>query len=675
MIINIGLLVHHKINLQNSVDLAAYYGAMKQAEMLNAVAHTNYQIRQSWKLLAWRYRQLGTAGAMSAAHPYNKLNNNIIDDIEGIYDQYPGFYQNPPFCITYSPFKPMPPDENTCKNVYESVQVIPLPKPPDVVAGFLGFVTAIREATKAVLASIEKRCQQMGVFNYIQLARFVAAYNMDQAERKLLIKHLATGMSEREDDFIDLDGESVRQGVEKTLNNNLTEPNRAGIKFQFFNSLGTAECGAMGVSSNDPPKWLSEVKIFPTYLYTDTKCSQEKVEPHPVHLMSSPTYGNLPQFRQYVDFLKTFAGVAPAPFNSSLGYEKNPWCMAYVGVSATARPKIPFSPLGSVELKAVAYAKPFGGKIGPWYANRFPKTQTGPLGQSTGTRLDELAPPRANDPSQLGDKLKDPSMVANFSRFPGDPFGMKSRRVLAQYGRAIYDIGKVKNARNIDRPSNSSGAEPSFEHWQDLAQEFKVTKHGDILAWDDAGRENNLMRQLEITAIAPDMFDISYYSIENNFYDNYFKKIRDGYLKNRPGFDQVLRPDLGARLQDKTLEKFSVKDQMEVVKKLAAQGSAAVVDIKDKLSYISIDPSQTLTSWVGTSLIDFNLDESKFGKCIQEVENKDMAENPAPSNCLFGGRTGYSVKIISGDYLRMALPLGGENVPADTIFNPPPSGF
>ena len=58
MVINVGLLVHHKINLQNAVDLAAYYGAMKQAEGMNAIAHSNYQIRQSWKLLTWRYRGL-----------------------------------------------------------------------------------------------------------------------------------------------------------------------------------------------------------------------------------------------------------------------------------------------------------------------------------------------------------------------------------------------------------------------------------------------------------------------------------------------------------------------------------------------------------------------------------------------------------------------------------------
>ncbi|MBC7465991.1 MAG: Tad domain-containing protein, partial [Bdellovibrio sp.] len=67
LLINVGLLVHHKINLQQSTDLAAYYGAMKQAESLNAIAHVNYQIRQAWKLLTWRYRVVGTFGFQSSA--------------------------------------------------------------------------------------------------------------------------------------------------------------------------------------------------------------------------------------------------------------------------------------------------------------------------------------------------------------------------------------------------------------------------------------------------------------------------------------------------------------------------------------------------------------------------------------------------------------------------------
>src|SRR6202789_1370807 len=71
MVVNVGLLVHDKINLQNSVDLAAYYGAMKQAEVLNAIAHVNYQIRQSWKLLNFRYRGIGMAGNTAQDTPFH----------------------------------------------------------------------------------------------------------------------------------------------------------------------------------------------------------------------------------------------------------------------------------------------------------------------------------------------------------------------------------------------------------------------------------------------------------------------------------------------------------------------------------------------------------------------------------------------------------------------------
>ena len=60
--LNLAFVIHDKINLQNSVDLAAYYGAKKQAEVLNTLAHINYQMRQNYKLLAWRYRILGTLG-------------------------------------------------------------------------------------------------------------------------------------------------------------------------------------------------------------------------------------------------------------------------------------------------------------------------------------------------------------------------------------------------------------------------------------------------------------------------------------------------------------------------------------------------------------------------------------------------------------------------------------
>src|SRR3954465_9882805 len=69
MVINVGLLVHDKINLQNAVDLGAYYAAQRQAEIMNEIGHVNYQIRQDWKLLAWRYRVLGTLGRQGRTNP------------------------------------------------------------------------------------------------------------------------------------------------------------------------------------------------------------------------------------------------------------------------------------------------------------------------------------------------------------------------------------------------------------------------------------------------------------------------------------------------------------------------------------------------------------------------------------------------------------------------------
>ena len=108
MSINVALVVHDKVNLQNAVDLAAYYGAQKQAEMLNVIAHQNYQIRQAWKLLSWRYRvlgQYGVGGQPSAPvrHPA-RVNAPNRDSESAIF--YPNYRQT---CLLYT--SPSPRDQ------------------------------------------------------------------------------------------------------------------------------------------------------------------------------------------------------------------------------------------------------------------------------------------------------------------------------------------------------------------------------------------------------------------------------------------------------------------------------------------------------------------------------------------------------------------------------------
>ena len=61
------------------------------------------------------------------------------------------------------------------------------------------------------------------------LGRFVATFAKDQAEKKLLMRHLALGLSENKSDFVDLDGISGKDGMVETLVRNMTGPNKEGF--------------------------------------------------------------------------------------------------------------------------------------------------------------------------------------------------------------------------------------------------------------------------------------------------------------------------------------------------------------------------------------------------------------------------------------------------------------
>ncbi len=61
-IVNVGLFVKAKINLQNAVDSAAYAGAATQARQLTNIAHLNWEIRNTYKEWMFKYYVLGQMG-------------------------------------------------------------------------------------------------------------------------------------------------------------------------------------------------------------------------------------------------------------------------------------------------------------------------------------------------------------------------------------------------------------------------------------------------------------------------------------------------------------------------------------------------------------------------------------------------------------------------------------
>jgi len=87
------------------------------------------------------------------------------------------------------------------------------------------------------------------------------------------------------------------------------------------------------------------------------------------------------------------------------------------------------------------------------------------------------------------------------------------------------------------------------------------------------------------------------------------------------------------------------------------------------------DMIPSLTSWHLPKPGNYVFDQQRFGRCSVRVP-ANSATIPAeveatPSNCVAGGRSGYSVKLIDYNMLFEEMELGGSGV-IGRIRNPPP---
>lgn len=719
MIVNVGLLIHHKINLQNSVDLAAYYGAMKQAEVLNAIGHVNYQIRQSWKLLNWRQRVLGSAGAGDPNAPYPRLQANpgaLADILAGgnplAASSSP--YRLPRFCISYEPHElqnGQTVSENSCREMHQATAVN-LPNPGVlIIPGFFGFGSLVSTAITNAVNTITERCDYVGTANFIYGGRFIIAHNYDAEQRAYLINYLATGLSSDQDNFYELEGGSARDGIEKTLSKNLTDANRASMNFRVLNGMAQGACRSSGSQvgsaqlQNNAPAWLVPVEVYPVWRYYDCAVTGGTITQSARQLAAGLT--NRPQrfasspatLQNEYNQMEPFLGPRPV----LTGYEKDPWCMAYVGVKAETRPKIPFMPLTDISLTAEAYAKPFGGRIGPWYVNRW---QPGEFGNNRITSTGNN--PSVNGKTELANQANnqyagsvrvldvgaiadpnDPSWAANISRFPGDTLGWASERVLAFFHKVIRQNAfgnpasaymRLYDGQTLPFPM-ASDERPSLRHYASIGSQASVQTTKDQLTWDDQSNGAPKLRLAEIAAVAPDLFDMSYYSIDPDFYNNYYAKI-ELHRNRRGGFatDKQLLSDVGSRFGgSQESQRFNVFDQIKIQRMV---GNPDALNSQVAMPYVNKNAAHLLNSWSVDSIIDFTNNATRFGSCIVPATGApgsstfDTPLLPAtPGNCIYGGRVGYSVKLVARDHLQdTALELGGPGV-SGAIRNPPPDGW
>jgi hypothetical protein len=689
MVVNVGLLVHHKINLQNSVDLAAYYGAMKQAEVLNAIAHVNYQIRQSWKLMVFRYRGIGMAGNNASDSPWNPYNETLGSNANS---DTP--YSCPAsFCINYPQWMIMNTNEDYCRDMCNGMSIT-LPGQPfgsSLLAGLLsaalpGITAAVDSLSNQARTQVRMECKKKSAYSWFVLGRYIFGFKNDVANRKRVLNKLANSLSYDTSDFLDIDGEKVREGVRKTLHKNLTYQNQASIPekdgtggdgtFDFFNSLAAGGCGGSKDDEGTPPKWLSEIFVKPLYGFLDGECTTSDSQVNfKIKILNAIGNANLPNYvdqldQNVVNFILAYAAdplnfdtAESRLFHTTVGYEKNPWCMAYVRVKASTKPKIPFSPFSGIELKATAYAKPFGGRIGPWFYKTWPSSADSSTG-NTGDQVDGILPPRVRPGEQNVDPNNDYLRV-DHSRYVGDRVGVKSTMTMGHYAQAFVRKHSAKGGNRLNLLW--------WSHLMDGTADINTpTSHGDVLAWDTDNNVAPGVRTVEVGAIIPDQFDIANYSIEPNWWREYAQRIQ-----KRNDFQSLhVRGDLGYRKgAPGPWATMSVKDQMA----LALPDNA--LQYNEALTYYAgrnQDPAkaftEVLTGWHNKGPGNYDLDSGRFGKCYEGAivqGTPDEIEKGTPGNCIAGGRVGYSVKIIDEQHLIDTQEIGGQGT-TGRIKNLPP---
>ena len=733
MALNVALVVHDKINLQNSVDLAALYGAQKQAEVLNVLAHINFQMRQNFKLLTWRYRVLGSltyhkgvdpppgkqfwcpyAVENSPPHPpppkdamFRYCIPPFGNEDECIEKNYPDYCDANYFvCISSAIWQgrgnTIDISTNHCRQVGSFLQpVVPFP----IVPGnpLMGPVTTLLGGTIALGNQLAAKCKYEGLYNWLTTQMFLGHFRLDQKDRKVMIREIYKRTLQM---GLDLDGNSIEKGVRETFKKNLTYTN----KTNFQNNVTALEAfhSPQGKVFKD---FFTPINVYPVLEYLDfpspssdpshlsANCGDSKRTPHYRLPKVIPSTGPIiptgiePSYQQFMgDWLNLFAlstnnGAPPitpgpstdrplvfftedqllAPF--TLGYERTEEVF-YYGVSVAVNYDSAF-PLffpglaggGNLQLKASSFAKPFGGRIGPKKAELDP-------------RIEPILIDSSNTIFATGNTYL---MKPNYSRYPGDQWGLIHR-----------DVHKKYYLKQL----HATISTPPIPWPYDIIY-FSHLSGGDPLAYDSRAPQYLFLRMMELMAVAPDLYDLTYYSPLNHYMTAYFPRIchlftqsdcpdgkRDISIGNVTGggatVEVFLRGDFGfpytKDYSDQNKSKLGVSSPLSPfyfnlgktnfsVPRLGGQENKFIN--REVAPWLVNDPAHFLTAWVPIPTMerydDYDFPTDIFGKCRAVAKDRE----PVPSGCVTGGRAGYSVKLISCEMAKTFQPA-----PSSTIACP-----
>ncbi len=407
-VINIGIFVKVKINLQNAVDAAAFAGASVQARQLTNISHLNFEMRNVYKEWMLKYYVLGNLNINDVAgnpsgdttkfnmQTYNNSAANVSDR-----------YNVPSGCIDFAGQGVTA----LCKNY-----VIPgLPRFKPINVGSLD------QTTNSILDTLtsekNKDCALRSQINFLTITLW--AYNVQTSEKNALqtlapeigseasgafprafelglrMRSLEAHMNEPPElDGVCLQPNDSNSDFCSQSINNVIDGGRAGkerINKAFFSGVRNLG-GSEGDESEElrrsftlrelPPQPYKDESLQSTSNLLIPQTSSTFQDKYYVDLKLMTL--NLATFYTIFTSLKddiTFQGSTidteaacastktglPIP-GYPLGFVKNPNVLTYYAVEGKAKFIGMFNPFdddGGIMISAYAAAKPFGGRVGP----------------------------------------------------------------------------------------------------------------------------------------------------------------------------------------------------------------------------------------------------------------------------------------------------------------------
>jgi len=360
-VVNTGMVVHAKINLQNAADVAAYAGAATQARQMNHIGILNYELRRQYKKFLYRYAVFGSAGAMTNRPPGGPVQWGPR-----------GTHNVPAVCIVYDP------RDNYCQR--ELV-------PEISVAGYGGVLDSIGQAAQQIYERIEElrkaNCTQLGLSNSIVL--FLWLYNTEP-EDSSVIRAIAGGNDSTNSTIVNT-LKTVARGMGLIPKNMLLKkridslvefvnyPAQTNVDLTRYEALAAG--GDFFARERTLQAFQSAHQTLGPQVFDETKTFlDELLPPAGQPLLDLETvYG---EFDTYAVQLEMDEASNPKgcrhkylhiPIKGKslpLGvYKKKNDRNVYYAVRLRSQARVLFSPFGDLEMTAYSAAKPFGSRIGP----------------------------------------------------------------------------------------------------------------------------------------------------------------------------------------------------------------------------------------------------------------------------------------------------------------------